>query len=37
VYDACRRAGMATEVVHVATDTELAPVPLDDLPLPESA
>jgi hypothetical protein len=24
-------------VVHVATDTELAPVPLDDLPLPESA
>lgn len=37
VYDACRRTAMAVEVVHVATDTELVPVPLDDLPLPRSA
>jgi hypothetical protein len=37
VHDACRRSGMATEVVHVATDTVLAPVPLDDLSLPGSA
>jgi hypothetical protein len=28
---ACRRAGVPTEVVHLATDTDLLPLPLDVL------
>jgi hypothetical protein len=37
LYDACRRAGLPAEVVHLATDEELLPLPLDELPIPESA
>jgi hypothetical protein len=37
VLDACRSAAVEVEVMHVATDTVLAPVPMDDLPLPASA
>jgi hypothetical protein len=37
LVEACRAAGVVAEVVHVATDTELVPVPMDDLPLPASA
>ena len=37
VVEACRAAGVAAEVVHVASDTDLQPVPMDDLPLPVSA
>ena len=37
VLEACRAAAMQAEVMHVATDTVLAPVPMDDLPLPASA
>ena len=37
VVAACHAAGVAPEVVHVATDTDLAPVPMDDLPMPASA
>jgi hypothetical protein len=37
VLDACRAAGIGVEVMHVATDTVLAPVPMDELPLPASA
>ncbi len=37
---ACRRAGVVTDVVHLATDQRLVPLPVDDLPaqgLPASA
>ncbi len=37
---ACRRAGVASDVVHLATDQRLVPLPADDLPatgLPASA
>jgi hypothetical protein len=34
---ACRSVGMVTEVMHLATDTLLVPVPMDELPLPASA
>jgi hypothetical protein len=37
VLDTCRAANIGVEVMHVATDTVLAPVPMDDLPLPASA
>lgn len=37
VYEACHRAGVTTEVLHLATDTDLLPVPLDELPVPASA
>jgi hypothetical protein len=37
LYDACRRAGLPAEVVHLATDDELLPLPLDELRLPETA
>ena len=37
LYDACRRAGLPAEVVHLATDVELLPLPLDELPVPQSA
>lgn len=37
VHAACVRAGVVTEVLHVATDTHLLPVPLDDLTRPASA
>jgi hypothetical protein len=37
VMTACRSAGMAAEVMHLATDTMLLPVPMDELPLPASA
>jgi hypothetical protein len=37
LYDACRRAGLPAEVVHLATDEELLPLPLDELSLPETA
>jgi hypothetical protein len=37
LYDACRRAGLPAEVVHLATDEELFPLPLDELSLPKSA
>jgi len=37
VLEACRAEAMEVEVMHVATDTVLAPVPMDDLPLPASA
>ena len=35
--EACRAAGVSAEVVHVASDSDLQPVPMDDLPLPVSA
>lgn len=31
LYDACRRAGAPVEVVHVAHDHDVLPIPLDDL------
>jgi hypothetical protein len=31
---ACRRAGVATDVMHLATDDRLVPLPADDLALP---
>jgi hypothetical protein len=31
---ACRRAGAACDVVHLATDDRLVPLPVDDLALP---
>lgn len=34
LYAICRRAGVSTEVVHVATDREVLPVPLDELASP---
>ena len=34
LHTACRRAGVATDVVHLATDERLVPLPLDDLALP---
>lgn len=34
LYDTCRSTGVATEVVHVATDLAVLPVPLDELTLP---
>jgi hypothetical protein len=37
LYDACRRAGLPAEVVHLASDDELVPLPLDELRLPETA
>ena len=37
VVDACRAAGVTADVVHVASDTDLVPVPMDDLPLMVSA
>ncbi len=37
LYAAARRAGVPCEVVHVATDTDLWPVPLDDLAVRRSA
>lgn len=37
VYDACRAADVPCEVVHLATDVSLVPIPMDDLPLPASA
>jgi hypothetical protein len=37
VLGVCRAADVPAEVVHVATDTVLAPVPMDELPLPASA
>ncbi len=32
LYAACRTAGVASEIVHVATDRMLVPLPPDDLP-----
>ena len=32
LYDAARRAHVPIEVVHLATDHELVPIPMDDLP-----
>lgn len=37
VYDAARAAGLGCEVVHLANDVRLLPLPLDDLPLSHSA
>ena len=37
VVEACRAARVSAEVVHVASDTDLVPVPMDDLPLPATA
>lgn len=37
VYDAARAAGLGCEVVHMANDVRLLPLPLDDLPVPRSA
>ena len=31
LYAVCRRHGLAHDVIHLATDTELFPVPLDDV------
>lgn len=31
LYDACRAAGLATEVIHLATDADFYPLPADDL------
>ncbi|GAB2874811.1 hypothetical protein GCM10027026_26870 [Myroides odoratimimus subsp. xuanwuensis] len=36
LYDACRRADMACEVVHVATDVDVRPLPVDALRAPWS-
>jgi hypothetical protein len=36
LYDVSRLAGVPTEVVHRACDTDLVPVPMDDV-LPDSA
>jgi hypothetical protein len=33
VVESARRAGVRCDVVHVATDVQLVPVPLDDLPV----
>lgn len=37
LYDAFRAAGVPAEVLHVATDTAVVPVPMDEVALPESA
>ena len=37
LYDAGRVAGVEVEVVHLATDDELVPLPLDDVGLTRSA
>ncbi len=37
LYDACREAGLPCEIVHLATDTDIRPLPLDELGLPASA
>ena len=37
LYAAARSAGVPCEVVHVATDSDVHPVPLDELVLPRSA
>ena len=34
LLEACRGAGVATDVVHLATDERLVPLPEDDLALP---
>ena len=31
LYDACRRQGVPQEVVHLATDEEILPIPLDEV------
>ena len=31
LYDMCRRHGLAHDVIHLATDTEVLPIPLDDV------
>ncbi len=34
VYDACRAAGVVCEVIHLANDATLVPIPMDDVLLP---
>jgi hypothetical protein len=36
-YDACRRAGVAFELTHLATQGDVLPIPPDDLPESASA
>lgn len=31
LYNTCRRHGIAHDVIHLATDTDLFPIPLDDV------
>jgi hypothetical protein len=31
LYAMCRRHGLAHDVIHLATDTEVLPIPLDDV------
>jgi hypothetical protein len=31
LYATCRRRGLAHDVIHLATDTEVLPIPLDDV------
>ncbi len=37
LYAACRSANLAAEVVHLATDHNLVPLPLDELPTAQPA
>lgn len=37
LYEACARAELATEVVHLATDDDVVPLPMDAVPLATSA
>jgi hypothetical protein len=37
LYAACRSAGLSAEVVHLATDHNLVPLPLDELPRAQPA
>jgi hypothetical protein len=37
LYAAGRAAGVRLEVVHLATDTDIVPLPLDEVGLPRSA
>jgi hypothetical protein len=32
LYDACRRAGVACEIIHVAAGDKVIPLPPDDMP-----
>lgn len=37
MYDACRTADVTCEVVHLATEGEVRPLPADEVSLPETA
>lgn len=37
MYDATRAAGLGVEIVHLATDADISPIPLDEIGMPRSA